>query len=652
MKLTSVQVQNYKIVEDSNAFEIAPITCMVGKNESGKSALLQALHKLKPVEGNIQFDDVVEYPRSKYADYKEDRELNANLPPGNVLTTTWTIEPGDREAVESKLGPGTFKSETVVVTKGYDNRRMFQFDLDESRVVAHYLKPAQLSQDEMSELEGVTTVEDLIARLERVEDPSQRQEELLEGLREVFPKGTAWDTAADVLGQQLPAFIYFPEYEKLPGQVSIDEWLAKPENQRTFPDRMFQALLQLAGTGPEEINKLGRYEQFSAELEAVSSRLTQQIKRYWSQNLYLTVEFRFDEGRPQDPQPFNRGYVFRTRIRNDRYGGTVNFDERSSGFIWFFSFLVWFSQMRRNYGDKLLILLDEPGLSLHAKAQGDLLRYMNERLRPTYQVIYTTHSPFMVDPDYLDGVRTVEDVVLNGEPKGTKVGDKVFSTDADTLFPLQAALGYDITQTLFVGKHTLLVEGPADIVYMDVFSQRLGEAGRTRLDRQWTKCPVGGIEKVGSFLALFRGSQLHVAVFTDLEHGQKRKVRDLKEKQLLKSGHVLTADMYADQGEADIEDLLGRSLYVELVNHCYSLDDGNRLPEARPEGAPTRVVKEVEEHFRTLPPGVPEFDHLTPALYLLEHGAELRGMVSGGDGALDRFEALFKDLNALLAQES
>src|SRR4029077_3372121 len=98
--------------------------------------------------------------------------------------------------------------------------------------------------------------------------------------------------------------------------------------------------------------------------------------------------------------------------------------------------------------------------------------------------------------------RTVEDVVVygqDGRPKeilGTKVGDDVLSTDKDTLFPLQGALGYEITQTLFVGKHTLLVEGPSDLLYLTAFSQALKKDGRTSLDPRWTISTVGGADKV------------------------------------------------------------------------------------------------------------------------------------------------------------
>ena len=195
---------------------------------------------------------------------------------------------------------------------------------------------------------------------------------------------------------------------------------------------------------------MGKFEQFVAKLEAVSNRISAEIFNYWSQNRHLDVDFRFDAARASDPSPFNSGNIFRTRIRNNRHKVTVGFDERSAGFVWFFSFLVWYSRLRSHYGSRLVVLLDEPGLSLHAKAQSDLLRYIKEKLRPQYQVIYTTHSPFMVDPDNILSARTVEDVFKDGQVEGTKVGDRVLSTDADTLAPLQAALGYDITQRVFM----------------------------------------------------------------------------------------------------------------------------------------------------------------------------------------------------------
>jgi predicted ATP-dependent endonuclease of OLD family len=407
--------------------------------------------------------------------------------------------------------------------------------------------------------------------------------------------------------------------------------------------------LQLVGAKAETLNSIGKFEELTAELEAISTRLSEEIFEYWSQNKYLKVNFQFAAGRPADPAPYNTGFVFHTRIANTRHGVTVSFDDRSAGFVWFFSFLVWFSQLKKTFGERLFILLDDPGLSLHARAQGDLLRYIKEKLEPQYQVMYTTHSPFMIDPEKLMCVRTIEDVVTSEEVLGSKVGDRMLSIDPDTVFPLQAALGYDITQTLFVGPHTLLVEGPSDLLYLKLFSKGLQEAGREYLDPRWVITPCGGVEKIGSFIALFGGNRLHIAVLTDYHVRIKNKVRNLRESDLLKSGHVFSAEMYVDGDEADMEDIIGRSNYVMLINECYSLVGTKMLPEAKAATAPLRVIEEVENHFGQKVTGT-KFDHFTPALFLIENRNKLQELPQLGQ-ALDRFEKIFKDLNQLLPKE-
>lgn len=650
MIFKSVRIQNFKCIEDSEEFTLDRVTCLVGKNEAGKSAILEALYKLKPVvKEHANFNDIIEYPRKDWNEYRERRKQE----PANVLTTVWELEENDAKLVEGVLGPNALRSPTVTITKGYDNRQRWAFEIDEGQVISNCMKGAGLYAEELQQAGAAKSVPELVKHLTELPSPSERQTALLSTLQTTFGKGTTELAAASALSQRLPTFLYFYEYWKMPGQVSINELRAKQQqNTLTNGERIFLALLDLAGTTPDGIDGIKKFEEFVAELEGVSNRITKTIFEYWSQNRHLRVQFRLDLARPEDPAPYNTGNVFRTRIENLRHAVTVGFDERSSGFVWFFSFLVWFSQVRKNFGENLFILLDEPGLGLHAKAQQDLLRFVDERLKPNYQTIYSAHSPFMVDPEKLLSARTVEDVVKDDQILGTKVGDKVFSTDADTLFPLQAALGYDITQTMFIGKHVLLVEGPADLLYLKWFSKELKTRKGVELDPRWVITPCGGLDKVGSFLALFGANKLHVAVLTDFHSGQRKKVRDLKESVLLKAGHVFSAEMYAGQSEADVEDMMGRPFYVELVNECYSLEDKRRLPDVPNAGAPPRVVKEVEEHFATLPPETPEFDHLGPAVYLLENGADLRNRLSGLNVALERFERFFRDVNTLLPADT
>ena len=255
----------------------------------------------------------------------------------------------------------------------------------------------------------------------------------------------------------------------------------------------------------------------------------------------------------------------------------------------------------------------------------------------------------MIDPENLTYVRTVEDVVTPSKILGTKIGDKVLGVDPDTVFPLQAALGYDITQTLFVGQHNLLVEGPSDLLYLKLFSHELQEAGREYLDPRWIITPVGGVGKVGSFVALFGGNKLHVAVLTDYHKGIGGQVRSLRASALLKAGHVFSADMYVDGDEADVEDMIGRENYVKVINECYSLKGTKSIPETKVAGAPSRIMEEIENHFESNVPEI-KFDHYKPSLFLTENKSKLRDLPQLSQ-ALDRFEKLFKDLNPLLPKK-
>jgi energy-coupling factor transporter ATP-binding protein EcfA2 len=649
MRLTAAEVEKYKLIQDTDRFSVGDLTCLVGKNESGKTAILKALHRLKPDDPDEKhFHYETEYPRHQLFDYEPEHESN----PDNVVTTWWDLDDAEAEWFEETFGPKVLTSREVVVKKGYDNTSLWTILADERQAVGNLVARSGLDQADQEKLATVTSLAALVSAVP-ILDASTRRDEFNARLQELV--GDAKEHSVVYIGLKylsrlMPTFVYYSTYDTMPGEVSLNQLVTLEQQQQlTFKEKIFKALLSLVGVTPADISGTATFESMKARLEAIGLRLTDEIFEYWSQNRDLEVEFTFDAARSGDKPPFNEGYVFRTRIKNKRHGSSVNFNERSTGFVWFFSFLVWFSQMQREHGQNLILLLDEPGLSLHGTAQADLLRYMREKLVPKYQVLYTTHSPFLIDPDDLLSVRTVEDVTdPSGRVLGSKVGDKVLSADAETLFPLRAVLGYDITQTMFIGEHSLLVEGPSDLLYLRWATSELESRGKVGLDRRWTITPCGGIRKVGSFLALFGAHHLHVAVFTDFAHGDKAEVRSLREAGLLRDGHVVTADMFADgQAEADVEDMLGRKFYCSLVNNAYSLPVSQRLKSTRPKDAPERVVKEVEKHFKLLPAAVPEFDHFTPSLHLVEHRGDFAS-APGIDAALDRFERLFLTLNSFL----
>ncbi len=511
MKLVSVRVTNFKCVLDSERFSIANLTCLVGRNESGKTALLEALEKLKAADSDRQNFTDTDYPRMHWSAYNESDRVDV------ALHTDWTVDAEEIDHITNLGGcEDVLQATTVIVTKDYKNALHWDIKLDYAKCVATLIAAAGLTATERKPLAKVSTTDGLIKALRGIATPTAGQSKLLTKLMQRFPNGNLKAEVQAYLAERLPTFLYYSTYDRLPGQIALNELVAAQADgllDRHPGVKIFIALLAMVGTTPMAIQNITTSESLIARLEAVENQLSRRIFKYWTQNKHLAVNFRFDEASPNDPAPFNAGKVFRTRIRNNRHQVSIGLDERSSGFIWFFSFLVWFSEVQRQHGDNLLVLLDEPGLTLHARAQSDLLRFIKEELLPNYQVIYTTHSPFMIDAEDLLSCRTVEDATgADDEVLGTKVGDDVLSTDTDTLFPLQAALGYDLTQTLFVGEHCLLVEGPSDLLYLQWFSSELARRRRVSLDPRWTITPCGGIAKVSSFMSLFGGSRLHVAV--------------------------------------------------------------------------------------------------------------------------------------------
>jgi len=647
MILESARVENFKCIDDSTEFSIRSLTALVGKNESGKTALLKALYRLNPilpVDGD--FLDT-EYPRRRWAAYRQRR----GQAPDRVVTATWRLEDADAAAVADVLGPDALlASSPVVVTRGYDNRLRWRFDIDERRVVSNLVSRATLDPDELRSLWAVATVAELARTLESLDAPTPAQAALLADVQERFPSGAPDEQVAAVLAQRMPRFLYFAEYHRLPGEVAIDELMRrKATNELTVVDTIFLALLELASTSPEELREIDQFEYLVAELESVSQRITREVMEFWSQDRSLEVDFRCDAARPHDAPPLNTGYILRTRIRNRRHKTTLSFDERSAGFIWFFSFLVWLSHIRRDQSSDYIILLDEPGLGLHARAQMDMLRFIRQQLLPAYQVVYTTHSPFMIDVEHMDGLRTVEDMSDGETVLGTKVGDRALSTDPDTLFPIRAALAYDVARRVVTGPQTLLVDRPSDVLYLKWFSRELQVQGRSHLAPAWSLVPIGGLDSIAPFVSLFANQAQKIVVLTDGLMTHPRRLEGMWERGLLQFGRILRPALYVDREDAQIEDMLGRRLFRELVTGAYGLEESSVLKDDAAT-ASRRLIAEVEHHFAAMPPWAPRFDSSAPASYLFENSATLRATLPDLDLALDRFEKLFRDLHSVASE--
>ena len=643
MKLKSVRITNFRSIDDSEEFEIDDVTCLVGKNESGKTAILKALHKLNPSSGSSEFVKERDYPRKRLDQYQK----NHGGKEAQAIETKWLLEEPEIITLEAEFGQNCLISEEINISKHYSiSSNFWTFNLDEDVIVSHLLDDANFNASEKAQLSGCKSVKDITNKLNKIDEPTEKQTELA-GKLAGFRDGSVHKAVIDTVNPYWPYFFYFSQYDMMEGKISVEQMQSENAGESVFLN-----FLECAGTSLEELGGIDQSENLTVKVESASNIITKTISEYWSQNKNLEVVISRPSGQPGDPAPFDDGTVIEARIKNKSDGVTLPFAERSAGFIWFFSFLVKFLSLSKK-NPNIVILLDEPGLSLHAKAQADLLKYIEEELKPTHQVIYTTHSPFMISTDNLASVRVVEAAEKKGVLLGTTVSQDPLTVTKDTLFPLQGALGYEITQSLFIGNTILLVEGTSDLFYLKAVSEALKQQQRQHLDYKWTICPAGGLDKIQAFVSLFYGNNLDIAVLTDMAIGSKSKIKKLKKTEILEDNRILNYADFLGQDEADVEDMFGAALFAEIVSNAYSLEGENLLDEdklinAKAKDDTTRLVKKAEAYFNLLPDDIPVFSHLRPADWLFKNPDTLLQDDENIKEILDRFEKLFKKLNGFL----
>jgi predicted ATP-dependent endonuclease of OLD family len=143
MRLLNVRIQDFRCIEDSNEFPVVDVTCLVGKNESGKTAILKALHKLKPDEASKEkFEPAKDYPKRKW---RPDAAIPANPP---AIITKWKLEDADIKALEEQFGVGIVSALTFTIKKGYENRQLYSTEVDEGAAIKHLISELQLSEEE------------------------------------------------------------------------------------------------------------------------------------------------------------------------------------------------------------------------------------------------------------------------------------------------------------------------------------------------------------------------------------------------------------------------------------------------------------------------------------------------------------------------
>lgn len=649
LRLIEARVRMFRHILDSDAVAIQPdVTCLVGKNESGKTAFLQALQRLNPARSNLVISSARQYP----AWLEKKHRRTQNLEEFAFVEGTFELEPDEMAGLVTRFGENTLNSNRFVMRRFYNGNRTIHAPAAEENAIRHVL--SKTSPDLLNNYAAPTSLgelDDLVGRLgtdQTYESATEDARRLEAAKGELLGKAESLTQAVVyALDAITPKFFYFADYSSLPGSIKIRELLKADKKDLSDDQTTALSLLELAGAEDDYLLQPD-YEERKRELENVSNALTEDILDFWTTNDRIRVEIDITQKTVEEQKPVRTASgqmsaapstttvldELKIRLRDDRHSLSLPFDERSTGFKWFFSFLAAFSAYES--GDKsILILLDEPGLGLHARAQKDFLRFIDERLGRKRQVIYSTHSPFMVQPNHLDRVRLVED---KGKEKGSKVSADVLSTDRDTLFPLQGALGYDIAQHLFIAPHNLLVEGTSDLTYLTIMSRHLVENGREGLNSQWSIVPVGGADMVPTFVALL-GHHLDVTVIVDSRKEGHQRLERMREDGYLEKNRIITIGQVLDRRLADVEDLFAVEDYVVIYNAAFT--PKLKVADLRGTDPILPLIERVSGK---------KFDHGKPADVFLRRRDVLLPKL--GPTTLDRFESLFKAVNATMTSKT
>ena len=116
MEIRSARVTHFKSAGDTTQFTVEPdVTCLVGKNESGKTAVLEALYRLKPVPaGHVRgFQGLRDYPRRTFSRDKD------QVPNESVITVTAELAEGEEQELADEFGAGALPSPMIQVERGY-----------------------------------------------------------------------------------------------------------------------------------------------------------------------------------------------------------------------------------------------------------------------------------------------------------------------------------------------------------------------------------------------------------------------------------------------------------------------------------------------------------------------------------------------------
>ncbi|MES2514263.1 MAG: AAA family ATPase [Bacteroidota bacterium] len=394
MNYTKFTIKNYKGIKELTIdLEKEPkskVLTLVGLNESGKTSILEAInlfqgysaeekyqkeyHKLIPKDKKLNFNDSVNIEAHILLDAADEEAIQKHAKTLGILT----LNPISTFKIERKI---SFKNSVIIPST--------------------YIGYWDIS------IIGTKTINGVITAFNG-------------------SKTGEWKKIVNFIRENLlPRIIYYPNFLfDFPSKIYLEQYLGETEEQATYREVLGDILDSMGGglNIPEHLvermksDSEGASEALDSTLNKMSSIVSKTVFQAWqtlfqSKGKEIVIKPGKELGKEQGD---TTKYYLEIRLKEGANQFQIN--ERSLGFKWFFTFLLFteFRKMRSTDKGEILFLLDEPASNLHSTAQKKLLQTF-EKLVTKCKLIYTTHSHHLINPDWLAGVYIIKNKNLDYE---------------------------------------------------------------------------------------------------------------------------------------------------------------------------------------------------------------------------------------------
>ena len=542
MKINAFKIINFRSIVDSGWVPLSPdgITVLVGQNESGKSSVLDAINCVL-TDTNPTTDDF---------------RIGTDLP---IISLRLDLMESDVDLYLKDIHhyqKSDFKKYlNISKNRVIINCRWFYELQDNKRKIERSIS---FEDDKLNELIYQSTDSDTSKSNDEIDKKSQNKDSSDEFiyLNDLDNDESSLDIAYE-LWAALPLAVLFSEDSgKLPSQVDIDE-----NGQPTGPGA--QAALNFLKIAEIDLPILLRGDRRSREntLNKANSRVSDDFNSFWSQTIgksgRLTLKCDIDNYEASKIDKAGKPHLVFWIC-----DGTTQLypKQRSQGVRWFISFYLQLKASEKTK-NKRVFLLDEPGANLHSKAQADVLKLINQLGKDNSSVIYSTHSPQMLEYPKLFRVHAVQrDGELDDSP--TKIIDahRLGTASSDTLSPLLTAMGADLSQHQVVRKeNNVLLEEMSGYYYLSSFWKLCKSKKEVHF------IAATGVNKIEALANMFRGWGLGFSIAID-DDSQGRSAYNSMKRELFGDDDKLAAKrMLKFPGCTSIEDVLCKQDFKKYV---------------------------------------------------------------------------------------